>query len=251
MKKLLVASALLLAPLSARAQDTFEIQVYEYATVPKGKWNLETHFNYTAKGTTVAEGTVAPSEKQSHLTFELTRGITDRFEMAAYLVTAKRDGVNPELVGYRLRPRMRFPDTWPVLVSISAEVGFPKDTYEENSTTLEFRPILERSFGKLAIDVNPVLGRALKGPGKDEGWDFEPGVRVGYDATKKLALSVEYYGATGELTDPLPSKQQVHQFFPGGDWQINDNIVFNFGVGFNLNDVGNRLVYKSRLGVMW
>ncbi len=31
-----------------RAQDPFEIQVYEYETVPKGMWNLETHINYVS-----------------------------------------------------------------------------------------------------------------------------------------------------------------------------------------------------------
>jgi len=35
----------------ARAQDPFEIQVYEYETVPKGRWNLENHINYVGKGT--------------------------------------------------------------------------------------------------------------------------------------------------------------------------------------------------------
>jgi hypothetical protein len=33
----------------ARAQDPFEIQVYYYETVPKGRWNLETHINYVVK----------------------------------------------------------------------------------------------------------------------------------------------------------------------------------------------------------
>ena len=32
------------------AQDPFEIQVYEYKTVSKGMWNLETHLNYTEIG---------------------------------------------------------------------------------------------------------------------------------------------------------------------------------------------------------
>src|SRR5206468_1532307 len=36
---------------SGIAQDPFEIQVYEYETVPKGEWNLETHLNYIARGT--------------------------------------------------------------------------------------------------------------------------------------------------------------------------------------------------------
>ncbi len=234
----------------ARAQDTFEIQVYEYETVPKGKWDLETHFNYIAKGTTVFDGTVAPTQHQSHLTFEFTHGITEHFELAAYLVLANRPGAGSEYAGWRIRPRWSLPKEWhlPVDVSVSAEVGFPRDTYEENSTTLEFRPILERRFGKVQIDLNPVLGRALQGPGTSQGWEFEPGVRGAVSVTKQLDLSTEYYGGLGPVTNWAPRHQQVHQFFFGGDYQFSDKIVLNVGVGFAGTEVGNRLVYKTRMG---
>lgn len=238
---------------TATAQDPFEIQVYEYPTVPAGKFNLETHLNFVQKGTTAYEGKVAPSEHQTHLTFELTRGITSWFELAGYLVTAARKGDGPEYVGWRVRPRVRVPEAWkwPVGLSLSTEVGFPKDEYEEADATLEVRPVIEWGRGRFLIDVNPVVGRALSGPGSDEGWDFEPGVRLGWAVTKRLDLSLEYYGAIGEISDPLPSNEQVHQFFPGGDFLVTDNIVFNFGVGFGATDAGNRLVYKTRLGWMF
>ena len=245
--------AIAAAPSSAIAQDPFEIQVYEYITVPKGKWNLETHFNHVQRGTRMFEGLVAPSEHQTHLTFELTRGITDWFELAGYLVTARRDGEAPEYVAWRVRPRVRAPESWklPVGLSLSTEVAFPKDEYEEADATLEVRPIIEWGRGRFLLDLNPVIGRALKGPGSGEGWDFEPGVRLGWTATKRFDFSLEYYGSTGVLSDPLPGKQQVHQFFPGGDFQVSENIVFNFGVGFGATDSGNTLVSKMRLGWMF
>jgi hypothetical protein len=240
------------APSLARAQDPFEIQVYEYITVPKGRWNLETHINHVARGTKLAEGPVAKTEGQNHLTFELTRGITDYFEMAGYLVTASRSGVNGELVGWRLRPRFRLPENmFPVKFSLSAEAGFPKQVYEENEITLELRPILERGFGRWLVDVNPVIGRSLRGPGAAEGWDFEPGVRVGYTVNDRVDLSLEYYGATGVLNDPLPGSEQVHQFFPGADINLSSNVVWNVGVGFGATDAGNTTVFKMRLGWMF
>lgn len=235
---------------AAAAQDPFEIQVYEYPTVPAAKWNLETHFNFIQRGTTAFEGNVAPSEHQTHLTFELTRGITDWFEMAGYLALARRDGAGPEYVAWRVRPRVRAPESWklPVGLSLSTEVGFPTHKYEEAKSTLELRPVIEWGAGRFMLDVNPTVGRALSGPGSGDGWDFEPGVRLGWATTKRLELSLEYYGSTGSLSDPLPGKQQVHQFFPGGDFQLTENVVFNFGVGFGATDAGNRLVYKTRLG---
>jgi hypothetical protein len=245
-----VAPLALLCAGPVAAQDPFEIQVYEYVTVPKGKWNLETHFNYTARGTRQFEGVVAPTEKQLHLTFELTRGITDYFELAGYLVLARRRGERPEFAGWRIRPRIRLPERWrlPVLVSLSAEVAFPRDVYEEADATLEIRPILERQFGSLAIDLNPVLGRSIKGAGSDEGWDFEPGARVGLTLSPVVDLSVEYYGAFGPVQDWLPAAEQVHQFFGGGDLQLRENVVLNLGVGLGATAAGNRTVLKARLG---
>lgn len=247
------AGLLLLAVLPAgplRAQDPFEIQVYEYATVPRGRWNLETHFNYTSRGTRQVEGAVAPTEGQTHLTFELTRGITDLFEMAGYLVLAKREGHGTDLVGWRLRPRIRAPETWklPVKLSLSLEAGFPRDRYEEADMTLEVRPVIERQFGHLTLDLNPVVGRSLKGPGSAEGWDFEPGARAGVAVSPLVDLSVEYYGALGPVDHWLPHELQVHQFFLGGDLQLQENIVLNLGFGVGATDAGNREVLKARLG---
>jgi len=233
----------------AKAQDPFEIQVYEYQTVPRGHWDIETHVNYTARGIRTIEGGVAPSEGQTHLTFELTRGITSYFEMAAYLVTAHRDGASPEIAGWRLRPRFRLPEDWlPFKFSLSTEFGFPKRVYEENSITFELRPILERSFGSVQIDLNPVFGKAIRGPTASEFWNFEPGARIGYTTSKTLDLSVEYYGATGPLTHVEPAAEQMHQLFPGADINFNSDVVLNVGVGFGLTSAGNTLIYKTRLG---
>ena len=246
----LAVLALMLSAAPLLAQDAFEIQVYEYITVPQGKWNLETHFNYTARGTTQYEGLVAPTRHQTHLTFELTRGITDYFEMAGYLVLASRPGQSPDFAGWRLRPRVRLPERWklPVLISFSAEVAFPRDAYEAADATLELRPILERQFGAVALDINPVLGRSLKGPGSHDGWDFEPGARLGVSITRAIDLSVEYYGAFGPVGDFLPRAEQVHQFFGGGDIQLSENVVMNLGLGVGATSVGNRTVLKARLG---
>ncbi len=254
-RPLLLAAILLFISPVLRAQDAFEIQVYEYDLVPKRMWNLETHLNYTARGTKAFEGTVAPTENQFHLTYELTRGITDVFELAGYLVLAARpDGPRPlEYAGWRIRPRVAIPKSWglPLDVSISGEVGFPRGLYEENSTTLEIRPIVEKKWGRWQFDGNPVLARALRGPGAKEGWEFEPAVRIAYEATKKLDLSLEYYGATGPFSDPLPRNQQTHQFYPGGDFKLTENIVWNFGIGVGATHSGNRLVYKSRIGMLF
>ena len=250
----LSGAASLLPPQVARAQDPFEIQVYEYATVPKGLWNLETHVNFVARGTKTATGLVYPTERQGHLTFELTRGITEDFELAAYLVFARHSGGDVgELAGYRFRPRVKAPESWkwPVDVSLALELGFPDAHYEENSMTLEVRPIIEKKFGDWQFDLNPVLGRALRGPNSGDGWDFEPNARVAYSLTPKLDLSLEYYGATGDVGHWLPADQQIHQFFPGFDYQFSETMMMNFGFSIPGTKAGDQSVIKFRLGVLF
>ena len=235
------------------AQDIFEIQVYEYATVPRGKWNLETHLNHSASGVRDTVGKILPTQGQTRLTFELTRGITDWFEMAGYLAFARQPHDGPEFAAWRLRPRVRAPDNWkfPVQLSLSVEVAFPQHKYEAEKATLEIRPVIERRFGAVQVDLNPVLGRSLKGPGASEGWDFEPGGRFAVAVTPKLDLSVEYYGSFGPVGDFLPSAEQVHLFFGGGDAQLSENVVVNFGVGLGATSAGEQTVLKMRVGWMF
>ena len=249
----LVHLLLIVGPVILHAQDSFEIQVYEYDTVPKGMWNLETHLNYVGSGSKSFDGTVAPTNNQAHFTFELTRGLTDYFELAGYLVLGRRVGEGLEYAGWRVRPRISLPRSWhlPIDISLSAEVGFPQDVYEENSATLEVRPILEKRLGRYQLDFNPVIGRALKGPGQHEGWEFEPAARVGYEWNSRLDLSLEYYGALGPLGDLLPEHEQVHQFYPGADIKLSENVVWNVGVGVAATEAGNQLVYKTRIGILF
>ena len=249
---LLAALLLSLIPAYLAAQDPFEIQVYEYETAPKGKWDLEAHTNFIFSGVKTPEGSVAPTHHQFHHTYELTRGITEDFELAGYLVLSRRTGVNSvlEYGGWRVRPRYKIPEklNLPVKLSFAAEVGFPRKQYEDNSITLELRPIVEKNIGKWQFDFNPTISRALRGPGSGEGFAFEPAVRVAFKTSSKLDLTAEYYGGTGPFRHFLPVHEQIHQFYPGFDYQINENLVFNAGIGFAATPAGSQLVFKTRVG---
>lgn len=236
-----VTLAVGVSPRATRAQDPFEIQVYEWALVPVGIWNLETHMNYTSRAS------AGYNKGESHVTFELTRGISKNFEFAGYLLTSHRGSGN-DIVGWHLRPRFTIPESSiPVKMSLSTEIGFPTDkTYEDADVTLEVRPIFETNFGKVQVDFNPVFGRAWGGA-EAGAWDFEPDARIGYPATPKVDLSLEGYAAMNALGD----SRKVYQIFPNADIQLRENLVWNVGVGFGLTDFGNQLVYKMRLGWMF
>lgn len=248
-----LACQLFLAEPRVHAQDIFEIQVYEYPTTLKGKYNLEVHFNYIASGTKSFEGKVAPTDNRFHLTFELTRGLTDHVELAGYLMLAQRPGGGFEYAGARVRPRFRLPKSWgvPFDFSLSTEVAFPRPQYDANSVTLEIRPIIEKTFERWRLSFNPVVGRALRGPDSDEGFDFEPGAKFAYFLTPKFNAGLEYYGSTGPITDLLPIGEQQHLLFPSLDIFFTENLMINLGVGFSLTGVNEKFIPKMRLGYRW
>jgi len=64
----------LLAGLSSRllAQDPFEIHIYEYEPLNWREYSLEAHLNISPQGSAVREGTLLPSQNQTHLTLEPT-----------------------------------------------------------------------------------------------------------------------------------------------------------------------------------
>ncbi|MBI4468684.1 MAG: hypothetical protein HY650_05100 [Acidobacteria bacterium] len=235
---------------SLHAQDIFEIQVYEYLTVPKGKWNLETHLVGFPRGTKSTDDGTFPTDHRFHLTFELTRGLTDHIELAGYLVNAVRPGGGFEVVGWRVRPRFRLPKSLnlPVDISLSTEFGFPSRKYEDTTATLEIRPIIEKTFENCRLTFNPVVGRALRGEATEDGFDFSPGAKFAYFLHKHANVGLEYYGNTGPIRDPDPAAEQKHIFFPTVDFLINPDTIINVGVGFAATGAGEQLILKTRVG---
>jgi hypothetical protein len=249
----LLASLPWLTAVPAVAQDPFEIEVYGYGTAARGEWELETHLNYTARGTTTYDRGIAPTEHQTHLALELTRGLTNHWEVAAYALAAYRPGAGVEYAGWRVRSRVRSPESWrlPVDLGLGAELEFPPAPYDENAAGLEIRPILARRFGRVEIRFNPIVERGLRGrdTSSASGWEFKPCARVGGTVSRALAVSLEYYGKTGLGSIKLPRNEQVHQFYPSVDWTFGEDRVLSIGVGFGTTSAGNRLVFNSRLEV--
>ena len=233
----------------ARAQDPFEIQVYEYEPMPRGSYSIEGHFNYVAKGTKSFDGTVAPTNDQFHMTYEFTAGITQEAALGVMLLTARRPGGTLQYAGWRILPHFYAPRSWhlPVDLGLISEFSFQDTRFEENSRRLEIRPIVAKELGHFQIAVNPVFERALHGPGVANGWGFEPALRIGYEAGERFTPSLEYYGSTGSVPTTLALDKQEHQIFPGGDIVLRENLLWNVGVGIGLTSAGDRVIFKSRL----
>lgn len=250
-----VLVALALSPMVGapvlEAQEAFEIEVYPYATANRGEWELEAHLNYSQRGTTVFDGAVAPTQHQARFAAELTRGITAHWEVAGYLLAARRPDVGIEYAGWRLRSRVRAPETWrlPVNVGLSIEYEGTRAAFSESRRTLEITPIFERSFGALRLTVDPAFERDLGGETEDRGWEFEPRARGAVGVSRVVTLGLEYFGALGEVGEFLPAGRQVHQFYPSVDLRLGPEFTVNAGVGFGATNAGDRLVFKTRVEI--
>jgi hypothetical protein len=215
-----------------------------------GQFTLEAHLNYVGIGATTAEGTVAPTNNQFHMTFELTGGLVNNVSLGVMLLTAERPGgPTLEYAGWRILPHFYAPKSWklPVDLGFVAEFGFQNTTYEEDSRHVELRPIIAKDIRKFQVAFNPVFERALHGPGVRQGWGFEPSARFGYEMNERFTPSLEYYASTGPFPAGVPLDKQSHQIYTGGDVKLNKQLLLNVGVGVGLTGAGDRLVYKSRI----
>lgn len=248
MKGLLAAIALCAG--IAHAQGSYEIQVYGSDLVAPGNTMVELHSNFTFMGVKAVVDGMYPTEHQLHETVEITHGFNDWFELGFYVFTSADSRVGWQWVGDHIRPRVRVPEDWkwPVGVSLSLEAGYQRAVYSPDTFTLEIRPIIDKTIGKLYLDFNPTLDRSFHGPSVRQGLVFSPNVKVGYDVTKIFNAGFEYYGSVGPVTGFDPLRDQMQQIFAVTDLNFSKDWEFNFGVGVGMTGATDHLIVKMIIG---
>lgn len=247
---ILFCAAAALRGSTCRAQGNYEIQVYGSETVPPKNLMVELHSNFTPKGQREIVDGVYPTNRQEHETVELTQGLTSWSEVGFYLFTSEQNGHGVQWVGDHIRPRVRAPDSWhlPVGLSLSTEIGYQRSVYSPDTWTWEIRPIIDKTKGRLYWAFNPALERTFHGPGVDEGMDFAPGFKIGWDFTKIVNAGLEYYADYGRITDPYPLHEQQQQIFAVTDLNVSPKWEINVGVGLGPTAATDHLIIKGILG---
>jgi len=248
----LLLAALLCSATRLLAQDPFEIHIYEYEPLRWNEYSLEAHLNFWSQGTSLRDGTLLPTQHQTHLTLEPTFGLSENFALGFMFLNAWEPGYSAEFAGWRVLPHVYAPESWnlPLRLGFVAEFSFQKTRYEENSRRVELRPVLDREFSKWQMVVNPVFERAMHGPGTRHGWNFEPAVLLRWKRNS-FSPSLEYYGEIESINVRPRAQPAVHQLFVGGDWQAGSKFSINLGTGFDLGSRGPGVVVKSRFEWDW
>jgi hypothetical protein len=224
--------------------------VYGSQTQQKNSTIFELHSNYTFDGGRQIVDGVIPSNHSLHETLEITQGITDNFEIGAYMFTNYTPGYGYKIIGTHIRPRIMAPEKWklPVGLSLSAEIGYQDSAYSNQTWSIEVRPIIDKSWQKLYVSFNPTFGIGLKSAYTNSTPVFEPNLKAAYSFFKNLALGIEYYGETGPVNALESFPQQNHAIFIAADMLNNQHWEFNAGLGFGITNATDGLVFKVIVG---
>lgn len=234
----------------AKAQENYEIQVYASPTMKEGTTMIELHSNYTLNGSKTMEGTVYPTNHAVHETIEITHGWTPWFETGFYFFNAVGNDGRSGYVGSHIRPRVAAPAAWnwPVGVSLSLEFGFQKAAYDESTASLEIRPIIDKTWGKWYVALNPTVEKSFAGPDPDRRLVFSPNVKASYGVSKAVALGIEYYGSTGPFFHYNSFQQQQHDFFVAADLNVDPRWEINGGFGYGITQATDKAIFKLIFG---
>jgi len=250
----LAALTLFNAHRAGAQMDAFEFEVYPYKTLGRGTVELETVNSVVANGhNSAGAGTSAgefPSQGMWRNAYELTYGLTDRIEASAYLNLAQVRGHGLWYAGskYRLRGRLFDEDTLPVNLGWYLELEWWKTPQFDDATLeVEFKPIMEKDFGRLSLVANPLFEKVVSGEGRNQGLEFGYRNGVYYRWLRYLSPGVEFYGGIGLLDDTDPLHEQQHYIFPVLWGELPNGVEYSIGPGFGLTPNSDHVLVKFNI----
>lgn len=220
-----VAATVLGVPAVARAQDAFEVQVYDAATAPRGEAGIEAHLN---------QHVITGAAGETHLTLEPHYGLTDWAELGGYFQTAMTTGGDLAYAGVKLRLKLRRPGrVWQdrIGLAINGELSAVPSRFEPQVWGSEIRPIIDLTDGVVYASINPILTVDLRGELAGHP-QLEPAAKLAVQLREIVAIGAEVYGAFGPLDD-LGSEHASRLLgvvdLTGDWWDLNLGIGYGWG----------------------
>jgi hypothetical protein len=253
---LLAGLVLLLHARPATAQlDPFEFEVYPYKTLGRGMLEVESLNSVVANGSRHGEngtskGTL-PSQSMWRTAVEVTYGLTDHIEAAAYLNLAKPRGGDLQYAAskFRLRGSLFDQGQLPVDLGWYMELEYNRvPKIDDQKLELELRPIIQRDFGDFSLVLSPKFEKILVGSEEKKGFEFGYVSGVYYRWMRAFSPGVEFYGAIGMIKHPDPAKEQQHYIFPVVRGESH-GIEYSVGPGFGLTRGSDRVIVKFNVAL--
>ncbi len=250
----ILSTALALPGRSAAQLDPWEFEVYPYHTLGRGTAELESLNSVVVKGHRAGDGGTSAgavgSQSMWRTALELTYGLTDRVEAAAYLNLAKPSGHDFQYAGakFRLRGSLFDQGQLPLDLGWYAELESHRvPEFDDQKLELELRPILQKDFGSFSLMLNPIFEKVLDGPDKREGFEFGYAAGLYYRWIRPFSPGLEFYGGIGQISHAEPSREQQHYIVPVIHSKLTHGLEYNIGAGFGLTRGSDRVVIKFNL----
>ncbi len=220
-----VAVALVSITSVARAQDAFEIQVYDTETAERGESGLELHVN---------QHVITGVAGETHVTFEPHYGLAAWAELGGYFQTSVTTTGDLAYAGVKLRLKLRRPHrVWEdrIGLAINGELSAVPSRFEPQVWGGEIRPIIDLTVGRLYAAFNPILSVELQGDVAGHP-QLEPAAKLTAKLAADIAVGVEAYGAYGPIDD-LGSEHASRLLavidVTGGWWDVNVGGGYGWG----------------------
>ena len=257
MRRLAIFLALagMLVARRARAQiDPWEFEVYPVQTLGKGVLEIESLNSVVADGHSEGgEGTSAGTFKSQGMwrtSLELTYGLTDKIEAAAYLNLAKPDGQFLQYAGSKFRLRGMFFDPGEYFIDLGwyVEMEVHKTPqFDDAKLELEVRPIIEKDIGRVQLIAEPIFEKPLVGEDTSGGFEFGYIAAAYYSLWREFSPGVEFYGGIGLMSDVDPVHAQQQYVFPVVRGYLPYGLEYNFGVGIGLTRGSDQVITKLNI----
>jgi hypothetical protein len=233
---------------SAWASSNDEIQVYDDAINKPGEMGLDLHMNHVVTGIKQpAWPGDAPSNRSTRLTPEFSYGLSEKWELGAYLPLLQTLGGTRYAEGAKVRIKYMAPrEDDSFYWGINQELGWVSLRSAEQHWNVEIRPIFGWRFGHWHMTVNPIIGFELNGPNGEKP-DFSPSLRASYEVANNLRLGVEHYAGLGRLEHLSSYGQQSQNTYLVADTEVAGHAV-NFGVGKGWNASSDKWTVKAIFG---
>ena len=216
---------------NAAAQDLFELEVFEAELTPPGSFDIDLHTNVMSRG-----GVMLPSaagkHRPAHVSVEVARGWTDRFETAAFVQTAPfTSSGSPRLAGGHVRSKVRIGELFALRLAVGAEYAFNRAAFSGEFQTLELRQIIDFTRGRLSLIANPSIEIVTRG--SEDGLEpvFDISAKAAWQLSQRVALATDYFSAEATTRHLQPETSAHHLVFAGLDLDVGSGWELAVSVG--------------------
>jgi hypothetical protein len=237
------------APVFAQEAETFP-RVYAWETPPNGWFELSIWHTVVANSN-VAYNRFGLSQTREGLiaqSLEVEYGLTDRAVVAVYGDVERPENHAIAFTQARIEARYRLFDRYERLLNptLYVEYYFPREAYGAPEH-LEARLILERDFGDLRFDLNPVLTKTLSGPEVTERSNLGFAAGIYYRRFYWIQPGVEVFWNMGPIGEAVAIGRHWILISPSIDVYLQTRLYWHVAAGIGATDGSDRLLLRSYL----